>query len=224
MQQLVRRVAKSACPHDCPSACALEVARAGRRPHRADPGAARQQLHRWASSAPRSPATPSGCDHPDRLLARRCGARAPRAQGSSGRSSWDAALDEIAEALHAHRPALGRRRRSGPITPAATWASLQRYGLDRLRHAMRYSRQQTTICVTPAESGWLRRRRQADRARSARDGGFRPHRRVGRQSRLDPGQRDDPHGHAPASSAAPSWWSSTSTARPPSSRPTWRWC
>ena len=25
MQQLVRRVAKSACPHDCPSACALEV-------------------------------------------------------------------------------------------------------------------------------------------------------------------------------------------------------
>ena len=27
---------------------------------------------------------------------------------------------------------------------------LQRYGLDRLRNVMRYSRQQTTICVTPA--------------------------------------------------------------------------
>ena len=32
---------------------------------------------------------------------------------------------------------------------------LQRYGLDRLRNVMGYSRQQSTICVTPAESGWL---------------------------------------------------------------------
>ena len=32
---------------------------------------------------------------------------------------------------------------------------LQPHLLDRLRNAMRYSRQQTTICVTPAESGWL---------------------------------------------------------------------
>jgi anaerobic selenocysteine-containing dehydrogenase len=31
---------------------------------------------------------------------------------------------------------------------------INRWGLDRLRHAFRYSRQHTTICVTPAESGW----------------------------------------------------------------------
>ena len=31
---------------------------------------------------------------------------------------------------------------------------VQRWGLDRLRHAFGYSRQKTTICVTPAESGW----------------------------------------------------------------------
>jgi anaerobic selenocysteine-containing dehydrogenase len=32
---------------------------------------------------------------------------------------------------------------------------VQRYGIDRLRHVMRYSRQQMTICSAPAESGWL---------------------------------------------------------------------
>ena len=31
---------------------------------------------------------------------------------------------------------------------------VQRWGLDRLRHVSGYSRQKTTICVTPAESGW----------------------------------------------------------------------
>ena len=31
---------------------------------------------------------------------------------------------------------------------------VQRWGIDRLRHAFGYSRQKTTICVTPAESGW----------------------------------------------------------------------
>ena len=31
---------------------------------------------------------------------------------------------------------------------------VQRWGIDRLRHAMGYSRQKTTICVTPAELGW----------------------------------------------------------------------
>ena len=31
---------------------------------------------------------------------------------------------------------------------------VQRYGLDRLRNVMGYSRQHTTICMTPAESGW----------------------------------------------------------------------
>ena len=47
---------------------------------------------------------------------------------------------------------------------------VQRWGLDRLRHVMRYSRQQTTICVTPAESGWRAGVGKLLRARSARDG------------------------------------------------------
>src|SRR4029077_9096151 len=35
-----------------------------------------------------------------------------------------------------------------------TMGVVQRWGLDRLRHAFGYSRQKTTICMTPAESGW----------------------------------------------------------------------
>ena len=74
---------------------------------------------------------------------------------------------------------------------------VQRWGLDRLRHAFGYSRQKTTICVTPGRIGLARRRRQAFGARSARDGGVRSHRRVGRQSGVHAGQCDDPHRQGP---------------------------
>ena len=47
---------------------------------------------------------------------------------------------------------------------------VQRWGLDRLRHAFGYSRQKTTICVTPAESGWRAGVGKLVGARSARDG------------------------------------------------------
>ena len=77
-----------------------------------------------------------------------------------------------------------------PYHSGGTMGVVQRYGLDRLRHAMRYSRQQTTICVTPAQSGWTGRGGRDEGRRSARDGGERADRGVGRQSGLHPGQRD----------------------------------
>ena len=92
-------------------------------------------------------------DHPDRLLhpLRRKG---PKGSGQFVPLSWDDALAEIAERF------ARISQRSGPeaIWPyhsGGNMGVLQRYGLDRLRNPMRYSRQQTTICVTPAESGWL---------------------------------------------------------------------
>ena len=152
MQQLVRRVARSACPHDCPSACALEVpvlpeGRIGRitgaRDNTYTLGVVCAKVARYAERV----------EHPDRLLT------PLRRKGSKGAGQfepigWDAALDEIAEAF------TRIARRSGPeaIWPyhsGGNMGVLQRYGLDRLRNTMRYSRQQTTICVTPAESGWL---------------------------------------------------------------------
>ena len=152
MQQLVRRIAKSACPHDCPSACALEVpvlpdGRIGRitgaRDNSYTLGVVCAKVARYAERI----------EHPDRLLQplRRKG---PKGAGQFEPIGWDAALDEIAENF----TRIARRSGSEAIWPyhsGGNMGILQRYGLDRLRNVMRYSRQQTTICVTPAESGWL---------------------------------------------------------------------
>ncbi len=70
---------------------------------------------------------------------------------------------------------------------------VQRDGINRLRHVMRYSRQKLTICTSLPEAGWIAGVGQSRGARSARDGEVRPDRGLGRQSRLHPGQRDDPH-------------------------------
>ena len=92
-------------------------------------------------------------EHPDRLL-RPLRRKGPKGAGEFQTIDWDDALDEIAERL----TRIAQRSGSEAIWPyhsGGNMGVLQRYGLDRLRNAMRYSRQQTTICVTPAESGWL---------------------------------------------------------------------
>jgi len=152
MQQRVAFTARSACPHDCPSACALEVGvladgRIGRIKGAQDNsytlGVVCAKVARYHERI----------DHPDRLLhpLRRSGGKG---SGQFERISWDAALAEIAERFSA----IARRSGAEAIWPyhsGGNMGVLQRYGLDRLRNPMRYSRQHTTICVTPAESGWL---------------------------------------------------------------------
>ncbi len=142
---------KSACPHDCPSACALDVERLG--PHQIGrvrgskdydytAGVICAKVARYAERV----------HHPDRLTQplRRVGVKGDGAFEAVG---WEDALDEVANAfVHA-----AQRYGSEAVWPyhsGGTMGIIQRYGLDRLRHTMRYSRQKTTICVTPAESGW----------------------------------------------------------------------
>ena len=67
--------------------------------------------------------------------------------------SWEAALDEVAEAFGRATQAHGSEA-VWPYHSGGTMGVVQRWGIDRLRHAFGYSRQKTTICVTPAESGW----------------------------------------------------------------------
>ena len=67
--------------------------------------------------------------------------------------SWDEALDEIAERL------TRAARRFGPETVwpyyyAGTMGLVQRDGLNRLRHAMRYSREHLSICSMLSDAGW----------------------------------------------------------------------
>jgi anaerobic selenocysteine-containing dehydrogenase len=67
---------------------------------------------------------------------------------------WDDALDIIAEGLTRG----AQRHGSEAVWPhyySGTMGLVQRDGLQRLRHAMRYSRQHSTICNALTDAGWL---------------------------------------------------------------------
>jgi anaerobic selenocysteine-containing dehydrogenase len=142
---------RSACPHDCPSGCALEVERLapdrigavrGARDNSYTAGVICAKVARYAERV----------HHPDRLATplRRVGAKG---KGRFEPIGWDEALGEIAEQF----ARASQRHGSEAVWPyhsGGTMGFVQRYGLERFRHALRYSRQQTTICMTPAEMGW----------------------------------------------------------------------
>jgi len=144
----------SVCPHDCPSTCALEVERLdshrigrvhGRRDHPYTAGVVCTKVARYAERQ----------HHPDRLATpmRRLGEKGI-GRGAFVPLSWDEALDEVAEAF------LRATQRHGAETVwphfyAGTMGLVQRDGINRLRHALRYSRQHSTICVTLSDAGWL---------------------------------------------------------------------
>ena len=145
-------IGHSVCPHDCPSTCALDVEllgdnRIGRVHGSADhsytAGVVCAKVARYAERI----------HHPDRLLhpLRRKG---PKGSGQFERIGWDEALDLTAEAL------LAAERRHGPeaVWPyyyAGTMGLLMRDGINRLRHAKRYSGMYATICTTLAWTGYI---------------------------------------------------------------------
>ncbi len=142
----------SACPHDCPSTCALEVerlspTRIGRVRGAADntytDGVICSKVARYAERI----------HHPDRLTQplRRVGCKGA---GEFAPISWEDALDEIAERF------LTAEQRHGPETVwpyfyAGTMGLVMRDGINRLRHAKRYSGQHSTICTSLAAGGYL---------------------------------------------------------------------
>ncbi len=152
--------ARSTCPHDCPSTCALQVevldpgapgspGRIGKvRGHPDHPYTAGVICAKVARYAERM-------HHPERLLQplKRVGDKGVGLEAFRP-VSWDEALDEVA-----HRLAEAERRYGSetvwPYFYAGTMGHVQRDGIERLRHAKRYSRQWSTICTTLAESGWL---------------------------------------------------------------------
>ncbi|MEQ8354220.1 MAG: molybdopterin-dependent oxidoreductase [Kiloniellaceae bacterium] len=143
----------SACPHDCPSVCALEVERLsstrigkvrGARGNDYTGGVVCAKVARYAERV----------HHPGRLTVplRRVGERG-RGRDAYQEISWDRALDEVAEAL------LTAEQRHGseavwPYFYAGTMGLVQRDGIERLRHAKRYSRQNSTICTKLVATGW----------------------------------------------------------------------
>jgi anaerobic selenocysteine-containing dehydrogenase len=144
-------IAPSVCPHDCTSTCALEVERIDARTIGRVRGSHRntytrgvicEKVGRYAERV----------HHPDRLLypLRRVG---PKGSGRFERIGWDDALDLVAEAFVQKAAALGLET-VWPYYYAGTMGLVQRDGINRLRHAMGYSRYYSTICVTLSDTGW----------------------------------------------------------------------
>ncbi|MGE3935612.1 MAG: molybdopterin oxidoreductase family protein [Rhodospirillaceae bacterium] len=144
-------LAHSVCPHDCPSACALDVeVRADGRIgviHGAEgntytAGVVCAKVARYAERV----------HHPGRLTVplRRSG---PKGSGRFAAISWDEALDEIADRFRAAAACHGREA-VWPYHYAGTMGLVQRESLNRLRNVMGWSRQHYTICSSIVEAGW----------------------------------------------------------------------
>jgi len=146
------RIGASACPHDCPSTCALEVEILdsdtvgrvrGAQDNDYTAGVICAKVARYAERI----------HHPDRLL-RPLVRKGRKGAGEFVTASWDAALDLVAEKFLAAEERYGSET-VWPYYYAGTMGLVMRDGINRLRHAKRYSGYFSTICVNPAWSGFI---------------------------------------------------------------------
>jgi len=142
----------SACPHDCPSTCALEVERLDANTIGKVRGAAGND-YTLGVICDKVSRYRERIHHPDRLTRplRRVGAKG---EGKFEAVSWDDALDEVASAFKRAAAEHGPET-VWPYHYAGTMGLVQRDGIHRLRHAMGYSSLNETICVTLAQKGWI---------------------------------------------------------------------
>ena len=145
------RIGASACPHDCPSTCALEVELNadgtigrihGAKDNSYTAGVICAKVARYAERE----------HHPDRVMRPllRVGAKGG---GKFEAVSWDKALDAVAEKF------LDAEARHGaeavwPYYYAGTMGLVMRDGINRLRHAKKYSGFHSTICVNASYTGF----------------------------------------------------------------------
>src|SRR5712692_6663417 len=157
MNQLVRahsspiRIGASACPHDCPSTCALEVEVLdertigrvrGAKDNSYTDGVICGKVARYAERV----------HHPDRVL-QPLVRKGPKGSGQFAPLSWDDALDLVAEKFLATEQRYGAQA-VWPYYYAGTMGLVMRDGIHRLRHVKKYSGFHSTICVNAAYTGF----------------------------------------------------------------------
>ncbi len=146
------KIGKSVCPHDCPSACALDVELLDERTIgrvRGDKdnsytlGVICEKVARYAERI----------HHPDRLLypMKRVG---PKGAGKFERVSWDDAMADIAKRFLAIEAEHGAEA-IWPYWYAGTMGLVMRDGIDRLTHAKNYSRMYGTFCISLSWPGYF---------------------------------------------------------------------
>ncbi|NBP71781.1 MAG: molybdopterin oxidoreductase family protein, partial [Alphaproteobacteria bacterium] len=149
-------IAYSVCPHDCASACTLDIELEspqkigrvhGSEANTYTAGVVCAKVARYAERV----------HHPARLTQplRRKGAKSPTATIDDFEAiSWDDALDIVAENY------IRAAQEHGPETVwlynyAGTMGKVQRDGIQGLRNAMGYSRQHNTICSSVMLAGMM---------------------------------------------------------------------
>ncbi len=145
------KIGRSVCPHDCPSACALEVELLdertigrvrGAKDNTYTKGVICEKVARYAERV----------HHKDRLLhpMKRVG---PKGAGQFTRISWDEALDLTASAF------LRAEKNHGaesvwPYWYAGTMGLLMRDGIERLVNTKGYSSMYGTVCIALSWAGF----------------------------------------------------------------------
>jgi anaerobic selenocysteine-containing dehydrogenase len=146
------RIGHSACPHDCPSTCALDVEIIdGRRVGRVH--GAKENSYTAGVICAKVARYAERIHHPDRLLKPlvRSGAKG---DGGWKEASWEAALDLVAEKFIAAEEKHGSET-VWPYYYAGTMGQVQRDSIHRLRHARKYSGFFDSICTNLAWTGYV---------------------------------------------------------------------
>ena len=145
-------IVHSVCAHDCPSTCALEVERLDARTNGRVRGA-KGNTYTDGVICAKVARYAERVHHPDRLREplKRTG---PKGSGQFVPISWDVALDEVAQRFTQAAEQYGPDT-VWPYYYGGTMGLVQRDGINRLRHVMRYARQRSTICYMLAYTGWL---------------------------------------------------------------------
>ena len=142
----------STCPHDCPSACGLEVEVVGGTTIGRVHGAKAQDYTAGVICA-KVARYAERIHHKDRVLhpLKRTG---PKGSGTFERISWDEALDAIASKFNEAEREHGAES-VWPYHYAGTMGRVMRDGIKRLTHVKKYSRFLSTICINMAWTGFI---------------------------------------------------------------------
>ena len=146
------KIGKSVCPHDCPSACALDVELLddhtigrvrGDKDNSYTLGVICEKVARYAERI----------HHPERLLypMKRVG---PKGSGQFARITWDEAMAEIAQRFLAIEAEHGAEA-IWPYYYAGTMGLVMRDGIERLTNAKSYSRMYGTFCIALSWPGYF---------------------------------------------------------------------
>lgn len=146
------KIQHSACPHDCPSTCSLDVEVLdnktigrvrGSKENTYTAGVICAKVARYAERV----------HHPDRLkqpLIR----NGKKGQGDWKTASWETALDLIAERFETLTDKYGSET-IWPYYYAGTMGQVQRDSINRLRFAKKYSNQFDSFCTNLAWTGYF---------------------------------------------------------------------